>query len=146
MLSNRHVRFLPLIVTFSLVGCGSGHAPTYPTSGKVTFTDGKTLGGGSVSFRSLDEARATSARGMIQPDGSFVLTTFEQGDGAVEGRHQALVSVPISPEQDDYKGGPPPAAIDSKFSSFTTSGLEFTVSTDPEQNRFEIKVTPPKRR
>jgi hypothetical protein len=129
-----------------LSGCGPQNMPTYPVQGKVVFPDGKPLNQGWVSFRCLDVERPPSSKGQIQPDGTFVLTTFQQGDGAIEGRHQVLINVPISPERDDYKGGPPPAPpIDGKYANYNTSGLEFTVSTDPEKNKFELQVTPPQK-
>ena len=33
--------------------------------------------------------------------------------------------------------------LDSKFSSFEASGLKFTITDNPQQNRFEIVVTQP---
>jgi hypothetical protein len=74
-------------------GCGSNAAPDgtsmVPVKGKVTFK-GKPLTDGTITFEPDDFGRA--AHGNIQPDGSFVLTTFKDGDGAVRGHHRIAVS------------------------------------------------------
>ena len=133
-----------LIAALTICGCGGGKYPTYRAGGRVTFADGKPLTTGWISFRALDSENVT-ARGQIQPDGTFELTTFTRGDGAVEGRHQALVMAQVYRNEREAPQGtpPPPPLIDTRFSSFESSGLEFTVTNVPEQNQFNIQVTPP---
>jgi hypothetical protein len=130
-----------------VAGCGGGKQPTYPAGGKVVFSDGTPLPGGWVSFRALDADKKVSARGPIQSDGTFELTTYKPGDGAVEGQHQALVVPVIRVDRGDLAAGakppPSPPPIDKKFSNFETSGLEFMVTNDPRKNEFDIVVTPP---
>jgi hypothetical protein len=119
-----------------VMGCGS-KAATYPAGGKVTYRDGKPLAGGWVTFRSTGLERPVTARGLTQPDGTFKLSTFKSDDGAVLGRHKAIVAVtPLESK--------PEIPVDMRFASFDTSGLEFTVTDDPAQNSFVIQVTPPK--
>ena len=86
-----------------LVGCGGGHDPTYPVQGTVRV-DGKVITAGSVAFESIEpgsDGKRYTARGTIQNDGSFRLTTFTENDGAVAGRHRAMVmgSTIFAPEQ-----------------------------------------------
>lgn len=73
-------------------GCGSKAqsftATTVPVKGKVTY-QGKPLTKGTVTFEP-DSGR--EAHGEIKSDGSFVLTTFKEGDGAVPGLHRVAVS------------------------------------------------------
>src|SRR5262245_46771168 len=73
-------------------GCGSGAgaqaAPTVPVKGKVTFK-GQPVTQGTVVFEP-DGGR--EAHGEIQPDGSFMLTTFNKDDGAVPGTHRVAVT------------------------------------------------------
>ena len=82
---------------FVLTGCGSGHpAPTYPVTGKVVFSDDGTplSTGGSILWESVPDEPGVlpfNASGAIQADGTFELTTFEEGDGAVAGEHRVLV-------------------------------------------------------
>ena len=136
------------MASLMLVGCSRGKEPTYRTVGTVSFTDGTPLTAGWVSFRSLDSGKNVTARGQIQPDGSFELSTFFPQDGAVEGRHQAVVvAVSFHNERElPTNTPPPPPLVDPRFANFTTSGLEFAVSADPEKNRFVLQVTPPKKR
>jgi hypothetical protein len=127
-----------LVLIGLVTGCGSGKLPTYQADGKVKYSDGKPMSVGWVSFRSLDTEKPLTARGEVKSDGTFRLTTFRTDDGAVLGRHQAVVAAPV--REDD----PPSAAVlDRRFSSYDSSGLSFTVSEDPEKNHFEIVVAPP---
>jgi hypothetical protein len=104
------------------------------------------LAGGTVEFQYVGEVREgeskVSARGTIEKDGTFVVSTFVPGDGAIAGRHRALV-VPAMPPGPINQYNPSPAVIHDRFLRFDTSGLEFTVESDG-LNRFEITVTPPK--
>ena len=131
------------VFLFSCLGCGGG--TTFPAGGRVTFPNGSPLAGGAVEFRSLEHEPPVGARGVIREDGTFQLTTYRPGDGAVEGEHQALV-VPKRPAGDQWDevriSGQAPI-IDSKYQSFDTSGLTFTVTRKAADNQFQITVTPP---
>jgi hypothetical protein len=131
-------------LVFLVAGCGGSKIPTYRAGGKVTFPDGKPLARGSVMFRTADGGRAT-ARGQIQPDGSFKLSTFAPDDGAVAGKHQVLVVVPLLGTDPEGPAPPTPSPIDPRFAGYETSGLEFIVN-DSGQNQFEIVVTPPEKK
>jgi hypothetical protein len=63
-------------------------AQTVPVKGKVTYK-GQPLTQGSITFEPDGSGR--EAHGGIQPDGTFVLTTFKEGDGAVAGVHRVAV-------------------------------------------------------
>jgi hypothetical protein len=130
---------------FCSMGCDSGGMQTYPAGGTVSFTDGTPLSAGNVSFRALDVKGNPSAKGEIQPDGSFKLSTVETEDGAVLGKHQAIVSAPAPrpPRGGGWAAPPVGPKIDARFSSYDTSGLEFTVTDDAGENQFKIEVTPP---
>lgn len=137
-----HLRTTPTtLLLVLLAGCGRGGMSTYPAGGTVKYEDGSPLFAGTVSFRSVDSADGPSARGDIQPDGSFDLTTYSPGDGAVLGRHQAVVVLPTQGGRPGFKLPTPPPPIATRFASFDTSGLEFTVTEDSDKNRFSIVVT-----
>ena len=74
-------------------GCGSEQAlpvsPPVPVKGRVTYR-GKPLAKGTITFEPTDGGR--EARGTIGPDGTFVLTTNQEGDGALIGVHRVAVS------------------------------------------------------
>ena len=128
-----------LTLVFCCAGCGSKHTPTYPLSGKVVFEDGTPLGsGGIVLFESMatENNLKLNARGMIQPDDTFEMTTFEDGDGAVAGKHRVLVRAKRDQREYIESGIAPRPVIDERFERYETSGLEFTV----EQGNNEYKI------
>jgi hypothetical protein len=57
--------------------------------GRVTYR-GKPLTKGSITFEPTDGGR--EARGTIGPDGTFVMTTDQDGDGALIGVHRVSVA------------------------------------------------------
>jgi hypothetical protein len=84
---------LAVLVLLPVAGCGSSAGPgpssVVPARGKVTYK-GQPLTQGDISFEPTDIGRP--ANGSIQADGTFVLTTFKQGDGAVAGTHRVSVT------------------------------------------------------
>jgi hypothetical protein len=116
-----------------LSGCGSDRLPTYPASGTVSLADGTSLEYGLVEFRPVDGETTISARGYIQADGSFELSTYQKSDGAVAGEHLAIVVPPPPAELI-------PGYIDPKYRHFDTSGLKFVVTKDRKTNRYEIEL------
>ena len=80
-----------LLLLNSLTGCGSSEPKalsTAPVKGTVTYK-GKPLTKGSITFEPDGSGR--EAHGEIQPDGSFVLTTYKKDDGAVIGTHRVAI-------------------------------------------------------
>jgi hypothetical protein len=118
-------------------GCGA--RTTYPVRGKVVFKDGTPLTGGLVVFRPVDEKLQVSARGDIQHDGSFILSTYHEGDGAVPGKYQAAITPP--PRRKIREKPVEKPIVDPRFESYDTSGLEFEVKR--ESNNFKIEVDKP---
>ena len=72
-----------LCCSLLLSGCGPNHPETAPVSGHVTY-QGKPLPEGTVVFYPTE---GRPARGSINSDGSYTLTTFEDRDGAILGKH-----------------------------------------------------------
>jgi hypothetical protein len=97
-----------------------------PVKGKVTYK-GKPLARGTVKFEPDGAGRA--ATGEIQSDGTFVLTTYKQGDGAVPGHHRVAVV-----------GGETQAKepVPMKFENFASSKLEIDVSQDKTEYAFNL--------
>jgi hypothetical protein len=75
-------------------GCGpagSGKLPSLiPVKGKVTYK-GQPVTKGTVKF--VPEGYGREARGDLQSDGSFVLTTTKDGDGVVAGAHRVSIGI-----------------------------------------------------
>lgn len=132
------------LIATGVCGCGPGHPKTYPVSGKVVFDDGAPLNGGFIGFESTPaEGPPVNARGLVGDDGTFALSTFAQGDGAVAGKHRALVRAQRQ-EFDNIEGKwdlIPEPVIDPRFERYETSKLEFTVTEG--NNEFTVVVQRP---
>jgi len=68
-------------------GCGKGLPATAPVKGKITW-NGKPVECGSITFY---PEKGRPATGIIQPDGSYRLSTFKDGDGALLGKHKVTI-------------------------------------------------------
>jgi hypothetical protein len=102
------------------------------------FPDKSPLSSGHIEFAPVEGEVKTSARGMIEEDGSFRLSTFGEEDGAVSGRHRVLI---IPGRTRGERPGAQKPTLHGKYQSFDTSGLEATVSADGPNN-FEFVVDP----
>lgn len=115
-----------------LTGCNKAPYELAPVVGKVTI-DGQPLADGQVMFapraKGGDGKAGKPAMGNIKPDGTFTLSTYAQGDGAVVGEHIATIYGPE--EQSALPPGVP------KFSKLTLPGRSFNVS---EEGRNEIEI------
>jgi hypothetical protein len=139
LISWQWIRIVALaLVLLGAVGCGG--AKTYPVRGKVVFKDGKALTGGTVIFEPVDKNLKVSARGDIQPDGTFRLGTDSDNDGAPEGGYHVLV-VPPPPEENERR--PQRSPIPRKYLSPETSPLKLTVTRDKDKNNFTIELDRP---
>lgn len=108
-------------------GCGSRTGTTYttatlPVKGKVTL-NGKPVTKGTVTFEP-DSGR--EAHGNIQSDGTYVLTTFKEGDGAVPGTHRVAVS----------NAG---RTVPNKFANVSSSKIEIEVSEGKTDYPIDLK-------
>ncbi len=137
MRDSKHLGFFVLLLSMT-TGCGG--APTaYLVHGTVVFPDGKPLTRGTVEFEALGQPKPITASGEIATDGTFQLGTYRPKDGAIAGEHRVAVIA-------DYEIGTgverpgelPPPQLHSKFRSFKTSGLKFTIK--PKMNNILIEV------
>jgi hypothetical protein len=121
---------LAALMLVSFWGCGSDTSPgagvMVPVKGKVTYK-GMPLTQGEVVFEP-DGGR--EAYGRIQPDGTFELTTFKKGDGAVRGVHRVGVSGSL-------KGGK--GAVPLKYKSPSSSKTEVEVADGKTEYAIDLK-------
>ena len=98
------------------LGCSRGGQAVAPVKGKVVF-EGQPIKGGSITFRPVSVAGAESgmmgkpASAEVGQDGTFVLSTYATGDGAVIGKHQVMYT-PMSQaaeSSDAHAEGPAPS-------------------------------------
>lgn len=118
---------------FTLAGCKhSGELETAPTSGLVRL-DGKPLATGTVTFI---PQRGLAATGTIGADGTFVLSTYSSGDGAIVGKNKVAVWVIRS--DSNTSAGPEQKgsimAIPPHYATAEGSGLEFEVMSGQSNN------------
>ncbi len=131
-----------LLLLATLVGCGSD---TVKVTGKVTL-DGEPLTTGRINFYPETGRPAT---GAIQPDGTFTMTTFEEGDGCLPGEHVVTIkatettsSGPASFEEELQGGGMPGGETKwlthPKYSDRNSSPLRASVGEDGGEFTFEV--------
>ena len=134
-----------ILSTISVLGCSRSPEPTYPVHGIVTI-NGKRPRGGIVIFESVTpgpSGKRFSARGMIDSDGQYRLSTFGEDDGAVAGKHR----VGVLQEEDMHPSSRSPEAeaarkrivkIPSKYQTPATSHLTYEVKS--EENTIDIEL------
>lgn len=118
-----------------LSGC-SDRLRTYPVSGKVQFKSGSPVRVGTIELKSRQHD--IHSRGTLNPDGTFTLTTYEEGDGAIEGKHDCVIVQFVMTE--GLQGHRPSTigVIDRRYNNYTTSGI--TVDIKAKKNEITIEV------
>jgi hypothetical protein len=102
-------------VLLSISGCGN----YVQFGGKVTDSDGQPYTKGYVMFTN----NKFSARGQLQPDGTYQLDSRKSGDGLAPGDYQVCIS-----GHHKEINGFPVSDIDAKYESGSTSGLSCKVT------------------
>lgn len=49
------------------------------------------MGGGAISFIPISTQKGKTAGGTIKEDGTFVMSTYEEGDGSISGEFRVVV-------------------------------------------------------
>ena len=92
-MADPRVYLILLATCVACVGC-SNQPEVAPVRG-VVMMDGKPLPGGRIMFEPIasgdNKVIGKSAFGEIESDGTFVLMTYEEGDGALVGSHHPVV-------------------------------------------------------
>lgn len=113
-----------------------------PVSGTVTF-NGKPLEFGSIMFQ---PPSGQPAQGQIQSDGSFTLSTYKPGDGAVIGKHKVRIACYESQKRGAVKGPGEQALgkllIPVRYTILEQSGLTADVREDSEPFEFKLSGQP----
>ncbi len=133
LLTNSNMQMAVILVGALLVltGCDSG-PEMVPIHGQVFYQD-KPLAFGAVMLQS---PRGQPATGLIQPDGTFVLTTFDSEDGVVLGKQKVRITCYESQQPDSQKSpssqraepmGLGASLIPKKYTSYASSGFEVDI-------------------
>jgi hypothetical protein len=150
----RQTSRLPLIASFGLAflltGCGGGveRPPLGKVSGKVTY-NGKPVTSGSVIFTpTKGDTGGHIATGNIQSDGSYTLTTFDTGDGAVLGQYVVTIEArgqtpmtgpPIDPKTKRPMYVPSKSTIPEKYGSVERTPFRVTVEPGSKTVDLDLK-------
>lgn len=80
-----------LVVGGPLAGCGTTGLPgTVPIRGKVIYNS-QPLSQGEVRYVPVDPKVGRQARGRLDKDGNFEMTTLKAGDGVLPGRYKVVI-------------------------------------------------------
>lgn len=115
-----------------LVLAGCGDAGLSKVSGTVLRHDGSPLAGARVVFRAAETG--TSANGMTDSNGNYVLGSMTQGDGISPGEYQVYIL--------EDRGGwdsPKPRTINPIYENAKTSGLTCVVEAG-KPTTFDIEL------
>ena len=125
------------VVIGLLVATGCDRGPTMtPLQGQVLY-EGQPLEYGSVMFQPVGGGGL--ARGRIGPEGKFVLSTYNEGDGVKIGlcrvRITAFEIQRPGGRTAEFEGETPlgESAIPQKYQGFGSSGIEIEVTPDMPQ-------------
>jgi hypothetical protein len=107
----------------------------------VTYK-GKPVPNGTVLF--VPDA-GPQATGEIGPDGSYTLTTFRPGDGAVPGTYKVVVVAmqDTSNRLPEDRNPLPPPIVPDRYSSIATTDL--TAQVKDGENTIDFPLTDPKK-
>jgi hypothetical protein len=101
---------------------------TYPVRGKVVFSDGQPVPGGTVEFECEADPRIIT-RCSIESNGQFSLTSYNgvaRREGAMTGPHRVKVS-------------PPPSLINGKL-PFPQKVFASSFTVEPKENEFTLTI------
>ena len=136
--------FVSTLLLSFLAGCGSDGLPTAPVEGKVLYK-GKPLEFGTVLFQ---PEKGPPARGNINQDGTFCLSTYGKGDGAIVGVNSVQITCyecqhpDATPQKSSAYGEliVGKSLVPPKYTKFYTSGLRVEVkSISNEPFLFDLK-------
>jgi hypothetical protein len=131
-------RLLLLLVAATSVGCSSGGIDTYPVEGKV-IVKGEPASGALVVFHPVSPPPSEGPtfekpRGNVAADGSFKLTTLEDGDGAPAGEYTVTIQWwKLRQEGKDAIAGP--NVVPSNYAQPQTTPIKVTIQAG--ENRLE---------
>jgi hypothetical protein len=112
-------------------GCGpaAGVSPTLiAVKGKVTYKN-QPLTSGVIQFEP-DDGYGRAAFGKLEADGTYVLTTYKEGDGVIAGHHRVSI-VRVDKKLARDRGF-------TKYTSPNTSDLTADVSAEKTDFTFNI--------
>jgi hypothetical protein len=139
-----------MLGAFLLSGCGSGgQLEVYPVKGRITYNGKPMVGGGAISIIPQGSSPSMDSGGEIGTDGSYELTTYKPGDGAVAGEYRVVITQTVFQEPknvEDGAGAAPEAIaavpvadrVPAIYSDFSASPLKAQVKEESNELNFEL--------
>lgn len=126
------------------VGCGKSGSEyeVAPVKGKVIY-NGEPVNEGAIHFQPLSEAEGKSgitgrpATGAVLKDGTFVLSTYGEEDGAVIGKHRVRY-MPVIVGAKSYDDVPTP----SPYAGLVPKTDEVDIAAGPNEIEIELVKGP----
>lgn len=84
-----------ILFTIAVAGCGGNGVSTKRVKGSITFQGAPPPKAGGVVFTPVErtaELPMREARGDMDANGKFTLTTFEEGDGVIPGKYRVKIT------------------------------------------------------
>ena len=131
------------IIFFTGCGGSSNTKPTAAVSGTVKY-EGNPVSGGVLIFSPIGDSKnnqpGKAGEAVINPDGSFTVTTYKDGDGAVIGKHRVNYMAPPTEQPAAPEGGHAAAPPPSKYAGLSPKVTEVTVSNSRDGNKLEVEL------
>ena len=136
-----------MLIALFVAGCGNGKPEAVATGGKVVFRKTTPAAGALVVFHPTDPTYEKRIGGKpfakVQDDGTFVLTTYAEGDGAPEGEYGVTIDWRGKAKESKFSfgdGGPVGAPLlNPKYGNPQQPVLKATVKKgDANQFTFEV--------
>lgn len=122
-------------VLLPLIGCGPSRPETAQVSGKITF-NGQPVPAGRIAFW---PPKGRPAIAEIRPDGSYELTSFSDGDGAILGQHRVTIKATrVHFPGGDRTKGVVEWLVPQSYENAKTSPLKAEVSAGKNTINFDI--------
>lgn len=134
------MKFRSGMMLILLAGCGTDHPEVARVRGKVTLNGVPFTAGGTVYFE--PQGTGKRASGRIQSDGSYELSTYSAGDGAVVGAGKVAVMPPVAVTDELTESQPlqtSTSPIPRRYRSMASSELTCEVKAGV-LNEFPIKM------
>lgn len=123
----------------ALVATGCGGSKVGRVSGKVTV-NGREVTGGTLQFSPMGEGKEVGKPATAEiKGGSYTLSTFRNGDGALVGKHRVTYTAPLMPYTREPRPGEPRPR--SGFEGLVVKQAEVEVK--PGSNTLDIELVSP---
>ena len=135
-----------IVVLFSVAGCGGPDRPqTVPVSGVITFGNGPWPKSGKIFFTCVEPEPGFPLRPGVADfdrDGSFVVTSYEPGDGLVPGTYRLSIECwEVAP---NFDGIPSQSVIPDRYHDPATNGIEeIVIKSSDNQRELELDIPKP---